>query len=102
MNSKVRNIFVFTFIFSVFFLSLQSTVLQFCKDTVKKAALNISIAEEEDETEKTELEEDVVYLDHSILYCGYMAADGIHWSDFDAKLLNSENGNHTPPPKHLI
>lgn len=73
MNNKIRHTFIFLFVFSVFSLTLQTSIIQVCKDSkvFKTQYQQIPIAEEEEEKSHGSdgmFDKDVVYLssdDHS-------------------------------------
>ncbi len=50
MNSKLRHIFIFIMVFSVFSLTLQVSVIQLCKGSKIIKTLHNTINEEEQET----------------------------------------------------
>lgn len=51
MNNKIRHIFIFIFVFSVFSLTLQASVVQICKDSkvFKNQSQQSPVTEEEEE-----------------------------------------------------
>lgn len=68
MNYKIRHIFIFIFIFSVFSLTLQSAVIQIFKESkvFKNQSQQSPITEEEEEESHgsdESIDKDVFYLD---------------------------------------
>lgn len=77
MIYKLRHIFVFLFVFSVFSLTLQASIINLCKDSkVFKSQNNPIAEEEEEESHDADEDADEVY---------YMAQD--HYS-IKSVLLN--------------
>lgn len=104
MIGKVRYIFVFICVFSLVSLTMQASVINFCKETkaVKIQKQTIPVTEEEEERSHDndeEVDELLYFLEHEKVlktdYTGY-----IRWSKSEFDYLSCIKKIPIPPPKY--
>lgn len=103
MLNKIKYIFLLIFFLSASSLSLQGTVLYFLKDgnAVKKqmTSNNIPVSEEEDETEKTKVEEEDLFTEINSLFLIDTNEQELIWPELNTIYSSNIISNHTPPPE---
>lgn len=103
MLNKIKYIFVLIFFISASSLTLQGSVLYLLKEgnTVKKqlTSNNIPVSEEEDETEKTKIEEEDLYTEIDSLFFINTSELNLVWPKVNADCSSTIISNHTPPPE---
>lgn len=103
MIYKLRHIFVFLFVFSVFSLTLQASIINLCKDSkvFKSQNQNNPITEEEEEeSHDTDEETDkLVYLDHDDNMMGFILLKKTFRSQSACGYYSFTKSIPIPPPK---
>lgn len=64
MSKRLQHIFVFIFVFSVFSLTLQASIINICKENkiLKTQTQQTPVTEEEEESHDEAADEEVLYL----------------------------------------
>lgn len=104
MNKTIKYILVFIFTFSVFSLTLQSAVIQICKESkVFKNQSQQNQATEEEEEESHDNDESVdmelVYLNNSHFSQSIQYDGSLPWKTCELNYLSSSIEITIPPPK---
>ena len=99
MNSRVRHIFIFVFIFSVFSLTLQSSITNFCKDSKAFKGQNQSNPVSEEEEETHDSDDEVFFTDHSFSFTKCSPVLKIFWPKVKDSYLSFTKSIPIPPPK---
>ena len=101
MIYKLRHIFVFLFVFSVFSLTLQASIINLCKDSkVFKNQNNPITEEEEEESHDTDEGTDkLVYFDHDDSVMDFMLLKKIFRSQSECGYHSFTKSIPIPPPK---
>jgi hypothetical protein len=104
LSKKVKHIFVFVFVFSVFSLTLQASILNICKvSKVLKQNQQNPVTEEEEESHDGDEtpDEEVLYLVHHDV--DPVAAEHIklYWENFKVHYPSSSIKILIPPPEAL-
>ncbi len=103
MNIQLQRIFVFIFVFSVFSLTLQASVISHCKGA--KVFKNLSqqnpVTEEEEESHDGDesIDEESFYLDHFRFNIIPLKFIKLHWLSFKINFPSSTIRILIPPPK---
>ena len=101
MIYKLRHIFVFLFVFSVFSLTLQSSIINLCKDSkVFKSQNNPITEEEEEESHDADGDADeVLYIVHDYYFIKPPSLNKVFWSKSEIGYLSFTKSIPIPPPK---
>lgn len=101
--TKLKHIFIFIFFISVTALSFQGMVTYLLKEgnALKKqlCTSNIPVSEEEDETEKTKIEEDDLFSEENKLILETIAFVKIIWPENSNLTCSCSLPIFTPPPE---
>ena len=69
MSDRIKHIFIITFIFSVFSLTLRGTAINLCKESkVFKNQSNPNTEKEEGNNDNNETDEEVFFIAHHALF----------------------------------
>ncbi len=101
MIYKLRHIFVFLFVFSVFSLTLQASVINLCKDSNVFKNQNNPITEEEEE-ESHDADEDAdeaFFITHDHYYMKSVLLSKEFYFKSDIGYLSFTKSIPIPPPK---
>ncbi len=100
MIYKLRHIFVFIFVFSVFSLTLQASVMNAYKDSkiFKNQSQNSPITEEEEESHDEDADE-VYYLGHENTTNKSFSANKLFWLKSKYTYPSYTKSIPIPPPK---
>ena len=103
VNKKIRYVFVFIFILSVFSLTVQASIINFCKENkafVKNQNQQNQSTEEEEETiDNDESPKEVEYLQHYYFSFTNQASINFKWYNLHVNLSSSTVKIAIPPPK---
>lgn len=103
MNNKIRHIFIFVFIFSVFSLTLQASIIQVCKESkvFKNQNQQSPITEEEEKAHSGDdvPDEETVYINsnHHLHHSDNVSL--LFWDNSDLNCCSSAIEILIPPPK---
>jgi hypothetical protein len=99
---KLRHIFIFICIFSVFSLTLQASVINLCKESkvFKNQNQNNPITEEEEESHDSDEEGDnVIYLNHDRVFMTSPIETLTCWPSAERGYYSFTKSIPIPPPK---
>jgi len=97
---KLRHIFVFLFVFSVFSLTLQASITNLCKDSKVFKNQNSPITEEEEESHDADEDADeVFYLGSNYYSVKAIFINKVFWSLSEIDYLSFTKSIPIPPPK---
>ncbi|MBL7936638.1 MAG: hypothetical protein JNM51_12605 [Bacteroidia bacterium] len=103
MNKTIKCIFIFIFTFSVFSLTLQSAVIQICKESkvFKNQSQQSPITEEEEESHDSDesVDKELVYLNNNSFSQYTQRNDSILWKTCELNYLSGSIEIPIPPPK---
>jgi hypothetical protein len=104
VSKKVQQIFIFVFIFSVFSLTLQSSVINICKDAkILKQSQQNPITEEEEESHDGDetADEEVLYLGHYDVALVAIEQSKQYWQNFNVHYPSNSGKILIPPPEAI-
>lgn len=104
MSKKVKHIFIFIFIFSVFSLTLQASITNICKASkVLKQNQQNPVTEEEEESHDGDetADEEVLYLGHHDVDLIAEEHIKLYWENFKVHYPSSSITILIPPPETL-
>ena len=102
MIYKLRHIFVFIFVFSVFSLTLQATIVNLCKDNKVFKSQNQTnpVSEEEEESHDTDEDADeMIYIEHHHYEINPISINKLFWFKSEIEYLSFTKSIPIPPPK---
>jgi hypothetical protein len=102
VNKTTRHIFTLFMVFSVFSLTLQASIISFCKESkvFKNQNQQNPVAEEEEESHDADEETDgIFYLDNDLTFSLSYFSSKIFWSKPDNQCLSMTKSIPIPPPK---
>lgn len=103
MIYKLRLIFIFLFVLSVFSLTLQSSIINLCKESKTSKSQNQTSPVEEEESNDTD--EDVkleCYLEHESSYNHYITFDSSLYFNPEYRYPSQIKSIPIPPPKFIF
>jgi len=101
MIYKLRHIFIFLFVFSVFSLTLQASVINACKDSKVFKNQNIPVTEEEEESHDADEDADKeYYLGHETFTGKSITVNKLFWLKSEYGYPSYTRSIPIPPPKH--
>ncbi|MES2515683.1 MAG: hypothetical protein V4580_16125 [Bacteroidota bacterium] len=104
MEKRTKHIFIFIFIFSVFSLTVQSSVVNYCKfsKAFKTQCQQNPITEEEEESHDSDetVDEEIFYLSHHSFFNVTPDFNNLTWSTLEVNYPSSDKAITVPPPKH--
>jgi hypothetical protein len=103
VNIQLQRILVFIFVFSVFSLTLQASVINFCKETkvFKNQSQQNPVTEEEEESHDGDesVDEEVFYMDHFRFNIVPEKFSTLYWPGIALNFPSSTIKILIPPPK---
>lgn len=102
MIYKLRHIFIFLFVFSVFSLTLQASIINACKDSkvFKSQSQNSPITEEEEESHDADEDTDKeYYLERDNNADKSIVANNLFWLNSEYVYSSFTKSIPIPPPK---
>lgn len=102
MIYKLRHIFIFLFVFSVFSLTLQASVINACKDSkvFKNQSQNSPVTEEEEESHDADEDADEeYYLVHENNIDKSITVNKLFWLKSEHQYPSYIRSIPIPPPK---
>jgi len=102
MIYKLRHIFVFIFVFSVFSLTLQASIINLCKDTKVFKSQNQTNPVSEEEEESHDADEDadeMLYNEHQHQVINCVSINKLYWSKSENDYPSFTKSIPIPPPK---
>ena len=105
MIYKLRHIFVFLFVFSVFSLTLQVSIINLCKDSKSFKSQNQTNPVTEEEEESHDADEDadeLFYIINDPFSIKPFSLYKVFYSSSDILYLSFTKSIPIPPPKFLI
>lgn len=102
MIYKLRYIFIFLFVFSVFSLTLQASIINACKDSkvFKNQSQNNPVTEEEEESHDADEDADEeYYLGHENNTNKSISVNKLSWLKSEYGYPSYERSIPIPPPK---
>jgi hypothetical protein len=102
MIYKLRHIFIFLFVFSVFSLTLQASIINACKDSkvFKNQSQNNPIEEEEEGHDADEDVDKEYYLGHETFTGKSITVNKLFWLMSEYGYFSYTRSIPIPPPKH--
>ena len=103
MNIQLQRILVFIFVFSVFSLTLQASIINICKEAkvFKNQSQQNPATEEEEESHDGDesVDEEVFYLDHFRFNIIPQKSSKLYWFNLKLNFPSSTIKILIPPPK---
>jgi hypothetical protein len=102
MIYKLRHIFIFLFVFSVFSLTLQASIINACKDSkvFKNQSQNNPIEEEEEGHDADEDVDKEYYIGHETFTSKSITVNKLFWLTSEYGYFSYTKSIPIPPPKH--
>ncbi|MES2762743.1 MAG: hypothetical protein V4677_11065 [Bacteroidota bacterium] len=104
MGKRTKHIFVFIFVFSVFSLTLQASIINSCKvsKAFKTQSQQNPVTEEEEESHDSDesVDEEVLFLSHHSILDTTQYLSKLSWSSLEINYPSSAKNILVPPPKY--
>lgn len=99
MIYKLRYLFVFLFVFSVFSITLQASIINLCKENKVFKALNQNNPITEEEEEESHDTDEVIYLAHHHHCLKLIVLTNLFNNSFECNYISFTKSIPLPPPK---